>query len=105
LRRNIPANAVYMFPFKGNLWKEGRRSGGISAFHTGVNFSIGEGDQADLGNTFDTERPNATAAAVSMQSVSQWFNYRWFTPSTHGTVGDAGRNLLVGLRLDEPIRR
>ena len=31
---------------------------GITSWHTGVPFSIGEGDQMDTGNTFDSERPN-----------------------------------------------
>ena len=58
IRHNISANAVYMLPFKGNRWKEGWQLSGITSWHTGVPFSLGEGDQMDTGNTFDNERPN-----------------------------------------------
>jgi hypothetical protein len=98
LRHNISFNAVYIFPFKGNRWKEGWQLSGITTWHTGVNFSEGEGDQADLGNTFDTERPNVIAGCnlYANQSPNHWFNEACFTPSTYGTVGNAGRNMLVG---------
>ena len=54
LRHNISVNAVYLLPFKGNRWKEGWQVSGVTSWHTGVNYSLGEGDQADLGNTFDS---------------------------------------------------
>ena len=98
LRQNLTLNAVYVFPFKGNRWKEGWQISGITTYHTGVNFSLGEGDQADLGNTFDTERPNVIAGCnlYANQSPNQWFNPACFTASTYGTVGNAGRNMMVG---------
>jgi hypothetical protein len=102
LRHNISFNAVYMLPFKGNRWKEGWQLSGVTSWHTGVNFSLGEGDQADLGNTFDTERPNYAPNApgcnnnpYANQSVSQWINLNCFTASTYGTVGNNGRNNLL----------
>jgi hypothetical protein len=103
LRQNISFNAVYMFPFKGNRFKEGWQLSGVSSWHTGVNFSLGEGDQADLGNTFDTERPNYVPNAPGCnnnpygnQSINSWFNLDCFAPSTYGSVGNLGRNNLVG---------
>ncbi len=98
LRHVISANVVYLLPFHGNRWKEGWQLTGIQAWHTGVPFSIGEGDQADLGNTFDTERPNVIAGCnvYANQSVQQWYNPACFTPSAYGTVGNLGRNTLVG---------
>jgi hypothetical protein len=102
LRHNISFNAVYMLPFKGNRWKEGWQLSGVTSWHTGENFSLGEGDQADLGNTFDTERPNYAPNApgcnnnpYANQSVSQWINLNCFTASTYGTVGNNGRNNLL----------
>jgi len=75
---------------------------GVTSWHTGENFSLGEGDQADLGNTFDTERPNYAPNApgcnnnpYANQSVSQWINLNCFTASTYGTVGNNGRNNLL----------
>jgi hypothetical protein len=103
LRHNISFNAVYMFPFKGNRLKAGWQLSGITSWHTGSNFSLGEGDQADLGNTFDTERPNYTPNApgcnnnvYANQTPTQWFNESCFQASTYGTVGNLGRNVLVG---------
>jgi hypothetical protein len=103
LRHNISFNTVYMLPFKGNRFKEGWQVSGVTSWHTGVNFSLGENDQADLGNTFDSERPNYSPNApgcnnnpYANQSVNQWFNLNCFTPSTYGSVGNLGRNNLVG---------
>jgi hypothetical protein len=98
LRQNISANVVYMFPFKGNRWKEGWQFSAITSFHTGVPFSIGEGDQMDTGNTFDAERPNYVAGCniYANQSPSNWFNEACFVPSQYGTAGNLGRNALVG---------
>jgi outer membrane receptor protein involved in Fe transport len=98
LRHVISANVVYLLPFHGNRWKEGWQLTGIQAWHTGVPFSIGEGDQADLGNTFDTERPNVIAGCnvYANQSVQQWYNPACFSPSAYGTIGNLGRNTLVG---------
>ena len=103
LRHNISFNAVYLLPFKGNRWKEGWQVSGVTSWHTGVNYSLGEGDQADLGNTFDSERPNFVPNApgcnnnvYANQNVNQWFNLNCFAPSTYGTVGNLGRNNLIG---------
>ena len=98
LRHVISGNVVYQLPFKGNRFKEGWQITGIQAWHTGVPFSISEGDQADLGNNFDSERPNYVAGCnvYANQSVHQWINPACFTPSAYGTVGNLGRNVLVG---------
>ncbi len=98
LRQNISFNAVYMFPFKGNRLVSGWQLSGLTAWHTGVPFSLGEGDQMDTGNTFDAERPNYVAGCnvYANQSPSNWFNEACFTPSQYGTAGDLGRNVLVG---------
>jgi hypothetical protein len=103
LRQNLSFNAVYMFPFKGNRWKEGWQLSGVTAWHSGVNFSLGENDQADLGNTFDSERPNYSPNAPGCnnnpygnQSVNAWINLNCFTASQYGTAGNLGRNNMIG---------
>jgi outer membrane receptor protein involved in Fe transport len=98
LRHNIAANAVYVFPFKGNRLVEGWQITGIQSWHTGVPFSLGEGDQADLGNNFDNPRPDVVAGCdvYANQNVHQWYNPACFTSSAYGTVGNMGRNALVG---------
>lgn len=98
LRQDINASVVYMLPFRGNRWKEGWQINGIQSWHTGVPFALSEGDQADLGNSFDTERPNEIAGCnvYANQSPNQWYNPACFFPSEYGTIGDEGRNNLVG---------
>jgi hypothetical protein len=51
-----------------------------------------------LANNFDTPRPNVVAGCdvYANQNVHQWYNPACFTPSTYGTLGDMGRNALVG---------
>jgi outer membrane receptor protein involved in Fe transport len=98
LRHNIAANAVYVLPFKGNRFVEGWQFSVVQAWHTGVPFSLGEGDQADLGNNFDNPRPNYVSGCdvYANQSVHQWYNPKCFSPSDYGTVGTLGRNALIG---------
>jgi len=98
LRHNITANAVYSLPFRGNRWKEGWQISGIQTWHTGVPFSLGEGTQPYLANNFDTPRPNVVAGCdvYANQNVHQWYNPACFTASTYGTLGNMGRNALVG---------
>src|SRR6202034_2753946 len=63
-----------------------------------VPFSLGEGDQADLGNNFDNPRPNVVAGCdvYANQNVHLWFNPACFASSAYGTVGNMGRNALIG---------
>jgi Carboxypeptidase regulatory-like domain len=98
IRHNITANAVYMLPFKGNRWKEGWQVSGITSWRSGIPFSLGEGDQMDTGNFFDSERPNYVGGCnvYANQSPSNWFNEACFTPSQYGTAGNLGRNVLLG---------
>jgi hypothetical protein len=103
IRHNITGNAVYMLPFKGNRWVEGWQLSGITSWRSGIPFSLGEGDQMDTGNFFDSERPNYSPNApgcngniYANQSPSNWFNEACFTPSQYGTAGNLGRNVLRG---------
>ncbi len=98
LRHNIAANAVYVLPFKGNRLVEGWQITGIEAWHTGVPFSLSEGTQPYLNNNFDAPRPNVVAGCdvYANQNVHQWYNPACFTASTYGTLGNMGRNALVG---------
>jgi outer membrane receptor protein involved in Fe transport len=98
LRQDIAANVVYLLPFKGNRLVEGWQITGIEAWHTGVPFSLGEGTQPYLDNNFDTPRPNVVAGCnvYANQNVHQWYNPACFTASPYGTLGDLGRNALIG---------
>jgi outer membrane receptor protein involved in Fe transport len=98
LRHVISGNVVYLLPFKGNRLKEGWQFTAIQAWHTGVPFSLGEGDQADLGNNFDNPRPSVVGGCnvYANQSVNQWYNPACFVASPYGTIGNMGRNALIG---------
>ncbi|HLI84881.1 MAG TPA: TonB-dependent receptor [Bryobacteraceae bacterium] len=98
LRHNIAGNVVYLLPFKGNRLVEGWQITGIQAWHTGVPFSLGEGTQPYLNNNFDTPRPDVIAGCdiYANQNVHQWYNPACFTASPYGTLGDLGRNALIG---------
>ncbi len=103
LRQVVAANAVYVLPFKGNRFKEGWQISGVQSWHTGVPFSLGEGTQPYLDNNFDNPRPNVIAGCdvYANQNVHQWYNPACFTASAYGTLGDMGRNALVGPGLVE----
>jgi outer membrane receptor protein involved in Fe transport len=98
LRQVISANVVYLLPFHGNRWKDGWQLTGIQAWHTGVPFSLTEGDQADLQNNFGSARPSYVGGCnvYANQSVTNWFNNACFSASPYGTVGNLGRNNLLG---------
>jgi outer membrane receptor protein involved in Fe transport len=98
LRHVIAANAVYSLPFHGSRWVEGWQITGIESWHTGVPFSLGEGTQPYLNNNFDTPRPNYVYGCnvYANQNVHQWYNPACFTASPTGTLGDLGRNVMVG---------
>jgi hypothetical protein len=89
---------VYMLPFHGSRWKDGWQITAIQAWHTGVPFSLSEGDQADLQNNFGSARPSYVAGCnvYANQSVTNWYNSACFVASPYGTVGNLGRNNLVG---------
>ena len=98
LRHIVSGNVVYLLPFKGNRFKEGWQLTAVEAWHTGVPFSINEGDQADLGNNFGSARPNVVGGCdvYANQNVHQWYNPTCFTASAYGTLGNLGRNVLIG---------
>jgi outer membrane receptor protein involved in Fe transport len=98
LRQVLSANVVYILPFHGNRWKEGWQFSGVQAWHTGVPFTLSDGDQGDLQNNFGSARPNVVAGCnvYANQSVTNWFNTACFQPQPYGTLGDLGRNSLVG---------
>ena len=59
----------------------------IQAWQTGVPFSLGEGDQADLGNNFDNIRPSVIGCNLyANQTVQNSYNPACFVPSAYGTI-------------------
>jgi hypothetical protein len=111
IRHNFVANGVYQFPFKGNRLIEGWGVTSILRVNTGLPVDIQEGSDITQLNAIQGDRPNysGTCPGGKDQVLGKWYN--WFnstcyTPQTYGTLGDVGRNSVVGpglLDLDTSI--
>ncbi|MGC2416774.1 MAG: hypothetical protein WA434_03455, partial [Candidatus Acidiferrales bacterium] len=100
---------IYQLPFHGNRLIEGWQLSGIFTAQSGSPFSISDGfDQAGLDNNVASTRPNVTPGCnpyVRKKVLGptgiiepQWINSSCFTLEPAGTLGNAGRNTLVGPR-------
>jgi Carboxypeptidase regulatory-like domain len=112
LRHNLVANVIYQLPFHGNRLIEGWQLSGIFTAQSGSPFSISDGfDQAGLVNNAEATRPDYTPGCdpyvrqkvlnpVSGIVEPEWLNNdgACFTLEPAGTLGDAGRNTLIGPR-------
>lgn len=111
LRHNLVANVIYQLPFHGNRLVEGWQLSGIFTGQSGLPFSISDGfDQAGLFNNAQSTRPDAipgcnpyvknTRAPSPTTGVLSpvWINSSCFALQPAGTLGNAGRNTLVGPR-------
>jgi len=90
-----------MFPFKGNRLVEGWGLTSILRASTGLPVDIQEGSDITQLNGIQGDRPNysGTCPGGKDQVLGKWYN--WFnsacyTPQTYGTLGDVGRNSVVG---------
>ena len=102
---------IYQLPFRGNRLVEGWQVSGIVTLQSGSPFAISDGfDQAGLDNNVADTRPDAVSgcnpyvrkrAALGPIVEPEWLNpvSTCFTLEAAGTLGDAGRNTLVGPRL------
>jgi len=116
LRHNLVANVIYQLPFHGNRLIEGWQLSGIFTAQSGSPFSISDGfDQAGLDNNVASTRPNVVPGCnpyVKKKVLGptgivepEWLNPAVGNPSEScfaleapGTLGNAGRNTLVGPR-------
>lgn len=108
LRHNFVGSVVYTLPFHGNRLVEGWQLSGIFSARSGNPFSISDGfDEAGLFNNVASTRPNVTAGCnpyVEKRSLGpgvpylepQWISSSCYSLEPVGTLGDAGRNTLVG---------
>jgi Carboxypeptidase regulatory-like domain/TonB dependent receptor len=101
IRHNFVANGVYIFPFKGNRLVEGWGLTSILRASTGLPVDIQEGSDITQLNGIQGDRPNysGTCPGGKDQVLGKWYN--WFNstcyaPQTYGTLGDVGRNSVVG---------
>jgi hypothetical protein len=110
LRHNFVGNVIYQLPFRGNRLVEGWQLSGIFTAQSGSPFSISDGfDQAGLDNNVASTRPNITPGCdpyVRRKVLGptgivepQWINSSCFSLEPAGTLGNGGRDTLLGPRL------
>ncbi len=109
LRHNFVANVVYALPFRGNRLIEGWQVSGIFTAQSGSPFTVTDGfDQSGINSNAAIPRPNVISGCdpyIEKKEVSPsgiveplWFNTSCYAIETAGTLGDLGRNTLVGPR-------
>lgn len=112
LRHNLVANVIYQLPFHGNRLVEGWQVSGIFTAQSGSPFAISDGfDQAGLDNNVASTRPDVTPGCnpyvkkLTVNPFTQIVEPEWLNPvdtcytlEPAGTLGNAGRNTLVGPR-------
>lgn len=106
-------NALYDLPFHGNRLVTGWQISGIFSASSGLPFNVTDGvDQSNQINATSTVRPNYAPnnPAVTVNGVSYpacnnnpivgtanlWFNPNCFSQEAFGTLGNEGRNGLIG---------
>jgi hypothetical protein len=111
LRHNFVANVIYQLPFHGNRLVEGWQLSGIFTAQSGSPFSISDGfDQAGLDNNVASTRPDVVPDCNPYVKKREpffgspideplWISTSCFTLQPAGTLGDAGRNTLIGPHL------
>jgi hypothetical protein len=111
LRHNFVANVVYSLPFRGNRLVEGWQVSGIFTAQSGSPFTVNDGfDQAGISSNAAIPRPNVVPGCdpyIEKKVVLPgthtveplWFNTSCYAIETAGTLGNLGRNTLVGPRL------
>lgn len=106
VRQNFSGNAVYEFPFHRNRLVEGFQYSIIAIARAGTPFTVTDGfDRADLNNsTSGAERPDLVPGKSNnpiLHSITQWYDPTSFQLQTPGTLGDLGRNSLVGPKFND----
>ena len=91
------ANGLVNLPFRGNRVVEGWKLASIVTWNTGLPFSVSNGiDLAGFGYA-GGQRPNyVPGCKVDVGRVNQWYNPACFTVSAPGTLGNLGRNTIIG---------
>ena len=91
------ANGLVNLPFRGNRVVEGWKLASIVTWNTGLPFSVSNGiDLAGFGYA-GCQRPNyVPGCKVDVGRVNQWYNPACFTVSAPGTLGNLGRNTIIG---------
>jgi hypothetical protein len=100
ISQSLRVNGVYALPFKGNRAVTGWSVSPILTTSTGlpinVQDGIGAGGQAGLGG-IEGPRPDLVPGCQQyLRTVANWYNPQCYVLPAYGTLGDVGRNSLVG---------
>jgi hypothetical protein len=96
-KSNFRANGVYTIPLRGNQLVEGWQVSGIVTQMTGLPFSIYSGVDDTGYNAAGSPRPNYVAGCqVQTGFVTEWYNPACFTLQAPGTLGNVGRDTIIG---------
>ena len=96
-KSTLRINSVVGLPFHGNAFVEGWQISGIVTQNTGLPFSpyIGADTIGWAGSS--NARPNYVAGCqLQVGSVTQWFNPACYSVPAAGTLGNAGRDTIIG---------
>jgi len=101
-RHVVRVNGLVNLPFHANSFVEGWQLTGILTENSGLPFSVSTGfDQVGYSST-GTPRPDYIAGCqVKVQAVNRWFNPACFSVEAPGTLGNVGRNTLIGPGLSQ----
>jgi hypothetical protein len=92
------ANTVLALPFRGHRLIEGWQVTGIMTANGGLPFTVSTGfNRAFVG---DVSRPDYLAGCkVQVGRVEQWYDPNCFALEANGTLGNLGRNTVIGPKL------
>ncbi|OGS04385.1 MAG: hypothetical protein A3G41_06970 [Elusimicrobia bacterium RIFCSPLOWO2_12_FULL_59_9] len=89
------ANGLVHLPFRGNRVVEGWKLASIVTASTGVPFTVSTG--FDLSGLGAGVRPDyVQGCKVHVGTVNQWYNPECFTVYPPGTLGNTGRDTIIG---------
>ena len=97
VKHALRINAMYLLPFHGNRLVSGWQLSGIASATSGYPFSISTGyDRVGYAST-GTPRPNYVGGCqVNVGTVNEWFNPACFSLQAAGTLGNMGRDNIIG---------
>ncbi len=93
----LRVNMLYTLPFHGNRFVEGWQLTGIFSASSGLPVTIETGyDRVGYSST-GTPRPNyVSGCQVAVGKQSEWFNPACFSLQAPGTLGNIGRDTVIG---------
>ena len=96
-KSTLRINSVVSLPFHGNAFVEGWQISGIVTQNTGLPFSPYIGPDTIGWATSSNPRPNVVPGCeVQQGSVNRWFNPACYSLPAAGTLGNAGRDSIIG---------